>query len=310
MGGYWHMDKNGGNRGVKTGTYNLNNRKLICGVGINDYVGVCIVNGRSRISYSRWLGILQRCYNNYTSKNAKYIGCTISDEWKRYSVFKAWFDEHYCGDLYPDTIWELDKDLLIDGNKVYSSDTVAIIPNTLNNLIHDSSKGYSLSNIDGLYKAVLYHNNGVVTIGSYVTVEEAVYNFKLAKDRLIRKVCREHILAYPESDDTVKVCNVLLERHALDKSTETFRVALDRRGLGKVNRVDLCRLIKRVYFEDGRDLCNEDDITIDCAKITNRKKAMCSINTVLDAIHSLGLDRTKFIRIDSHLYKLAILLNK
>lgn len=77
--------------------------------------------------YMRWIGMLDRCY----SKNIRpcYAGCSVSEEWLTFSNFRKWM-------LTQD--WEgkeLDKDLLISGNKVYSPHTCLFISGRLNTVI-------------------------------------------------------------------------------------------------------------------------------------------------------------------------------
>ena len=97
-------------------------KSLIYGVGVNDL----LLTNKS-ISYRRWFGILQRCYSPTTKQAAKnYEGCTICKEWHKFSNFKKWFDENYVEG------WQIDKDIIENGNKVYSPETCCFVPRTIN----------------------------------------------------------------------------------------------------------------------------------------------------------------------------------
>ena len=122
-------------------------KKLVCGVGINDadYVvnvweTIGYVNGKRKQKliwrcpyYSAWKSMLERCYSSkYQEKQPTYKGCTVSEEWLTFSVFKSWMEEQD---------WEgkqLDKDLLFEGNKVYSSETCVFVSGMVNSFTTDS----------------------------------------------------------------------------------------------------------------------------------------------------------------------------
>lgn len=115
--------------------------KLVCGVGINDSQEViqksimiekpCGKKVQKRVwtcpYYRLWSNVLTRCYNQkHKEKFPTYIGCTVCEEWKYFSKFKAWMETQ---------AWEgsqLDKDLLFKGNKVYSPNTCVFVPRKVN----------------------------------------------------------------------------------------------------------------------------------------------------------------------------------
>lgn len=111
--------------------------KLVHGVGINDadYVVQPTVNGRRTCCpfYRVWRGMLERCYSEkYQARQPTYIGCSVCDEWLTFSNFKSWMEQQD---------WEgkeLDKDLLVEGNKVYSPESCAFVDNMTNNFITDN----------------------------------------------------------------------------------------------------------------------------------------------------------------------------
>ena len=69
------------------------------------------------------------CYDeNELKKEPSYIGCKVCEEWLNFQNFARWiYDNKYeCDDL------ELDKDLLIKGNKIYSPNTCCLLPHEIN----------------------------------------------------------------------------------------------------------------------------------------------------------------------------------
>ena len=110
--------------------------KLVCGVGINDadYTVKPIVFGK-RVAcpfYRAWKDMLMRCYSaKYQAKRPTYIGCQVVPEWHRFMTFRAWMVEQD---------WQgrqLDKDLLIQGNRVYGPRTCAFISQGVNSFTTD-----------------------------------------------------------------------------------------------------------------------------------------------------------------------------
>lgn len=106
----------------------------VYGVG---YIGVGSYGWRDR-SYKFWAGMLQRCYSPlYRKKWPTYTGCAVHEDWHDLQNFSEWFNENYRDG------YQLDKDLLFSGNKVYSKDTCVFVPSNFNNFIisSNSSRG-------------------------------------------------------------------------------------------------------------------------------------------------------------------------
>ena len=115
-------------------------RKLMYGVGINDAdyavtkYETIIVNGKRKQKlvwfcpfYRAWSGMLERCYSiKYQERRPTYVGCSVSEEWKTFSVFKNWMETQDWQDKH------LDKDLLFEGNKVYSQETCVFVAGMVN----------------------------------------------------------------------------------------------------------------------------------------------------------------------------------
>ncbi len=114
---------------------------LVFGVGINDanYV-VKVMETISRIGgkrkrkliwecpfYRKWINMLERCYSiKLHGKHPSYRDCTVCEEWHLFSNFKAWMEKQNWKNKH------LDKDLLFQGNKVYSPETCCFIFGKIN----------------------------------------------------------------------------------------------------------------------------------------------------------------------------------
>lgn len=112
----------------------MSKRALVAGVGINDadYPVTWRADGKKKFCpfYKRWLAMIQRAYNpGSLVRHPTYVGSKVVDEWLTFSVFKRWMEgQAWLGK-------ELDKDLLIPGNKVYGPETCVFVPSSVNNLI-------------------------------------------------------------------------------------------------------------------------------------------------------------------------------
>ena len=109
--------------------------KLVYGIGVNDFEGSTQENGKPIKAYVTWRHMLERCYSaKYQSSRPTYIGCSVCEEWLSFSNFKIWFDENYKEGFH------LDKDILIEGNKVYSPEFCRFVPVYLNLLLIDHGR--------------------------------------------------------------------------------------------------------------------------------------------------------------------------
>ena len=115
----------------------MGRKSLLYGVGVNDAdYAVEARCGAVRYRcpfYVKWSSMIQRCYSKiYKMKTSAYEGCTVCKEWLIFSNFKSWMEEQDWQGK------ELDKDLLVVGNKVYSPETCAFVDLITNIFTTDS----------------------------------------------------------------------------------------------------------------------------------------------------------------------------
>lgn len=113
-------------------------KKLVQEVGINDLNEAVKVDGKLLPFYVTWRNMLCRCYSTkFQLTKPTYVGCTVCDEWKYLSNFKKWYDENYVDGF------ALDKDILFEGNKIYSPEFCRFVPAYLNSLLidHGNARG-------------------------------------------------------------------------------------------------------------------------------------------------------------------------
>ena len=115
-------------------------RKPLYGVGVNDahYATQPMVNGVKLMdpAYSSWATMLKRAYNRkYQVTHPTYSDVTVCREWHSFSTFRAWWLDNHRDGL------NLDKDLLVVGNREYSPWSCLYVPRWLNNFTEDRGAG-------------------------------------------------------------------------------------------------------------------------------------------------------------------------
>ena len=155
-------------------------------LGQGDYL--TSVGGNHTVCYRRWKNLIGRCYSNKFCINTKvYRDIFVCEAWKCFQVFAQWHEENWKE--YMDSLWDLDKDLLVKGNKIYSPETCCFVPHEINTSMMDT-KEYR-----GKYpKGVKKDGNRFAArlngkhLGLFLTPEEAFTVFKVAKEIYIKEV--------------------------------------------------------------------------------------------------------------------------
>jgi len=161
------------------------------GVGILDKKGVY-----STKSYITWNSMLKRCFsqdNNIRSKNHTYDDCKVCKEWYTYSNFEKWFNEHYKEGQ------ELDKDILFEGNKIYSPETCCFVPGEINTIM--ISKQTKKSNLPtgvtevkkGKYQVVVKNHGKPKRLGTYDDIREASEVYRTYKKGYLKETCQKYL---------------------------------------------------------------------------------------------------------------------
>ena len=118
---------------VKSGKIKDRYVPSVYGVGIVGNKYPIKVNGVQTKEYGLWKSMLRRCYSDtFQKKNPTYIDCEVSDKFKSYEYFYEWCHKQVGFGVDG---FEIDKDLLIKGNKVYSESTCVFLPQEINTLL-------------------------------------------------------------------------------------------------------------------------------------------------------------------------------
>ena len=78
-----------------------------------------------------WKNMMRRCYDPEPSHKS-YADVTVCEEWLNFTNFYHWRLEHDY-DLDGEDV-QLDKDILIPGNRVYGPEGCMIVPASVNRL--------------------------------------------------------------------------------------------------------------------------------------------------------------------------------
>lgn len=191
--GVFEQTPNSHLQGKKCPRCALNESKsLVCGIGINDYDEPIKINGVHIDSYNYWRHILKRCYSESSlRRNASYRDCSISDDWIYFTNFKEWFDNPENGFMLGH---EIDKDLLVHGNRIYSETTCCFLPPEINRVLNRQKNKRGNYKIGVFYrkdmnKFVAQIQSGIHEhrqIGIYETEQEAFLAYKIEKERYLR----------------------------------------------------------------------------------------------------------------------------
>lgn len=170
----------------------------ICGVG---YIGVgkfsAYIKGHvASQEYLIWHGMMRRCYDDeFLKNNLTYLGCSVCESWHNFQNFSEW----YVGQKGYSDGWQLDKDLTVLGNKVYSPETCSLIPREVNNLLVNSKAkrgefplGVYWDKKKRKFIARISRGNGVEHIGCYTQPEVAFAAYKVIKESYIKEVANKH----------------------------------------------------------------------------------------------------------------------
>ena len=183
--------------------------KLVQGFGINDADYTTSV-GKSGGPikrcpyYARWVSMISRCFSEaIQEKQPTYYDKTICEDWRYFSKFKEWMSIQIWQGL------DLDKDILVIGNKEYGPGTCAFVPPYINTLLgfkrtafetyplgvcYEKKTKHMVNERTNPYRAVVNKDGKQKKIGLYSTPMEAHRAWQLAKAEEIERQILRYML--------------------------------------------------------------------------------------------------------------------
>jgi len=160
------------------------------------YAGADRGRGAKRVStreYRTWFDMLSRAYNKkYSERHPTYADVTVDSRFHDFQEFCLW-GEKQVG--FSKDKFELDKDILVKGNKVYSPEVCVFVPQEVNKLFtkRDAKRGEYPIGVyfdaqAGKFKAQIQIDSVVTTLGRYDEFYDAFLAYKSAKEANIRRL--------------------------------------------------------------------------------------------------------------------------
>ena len=170
----------------------------VYGVG---FVGIGEYGYKDRKLYKLWNGMLERAYSSKLhKKHQTYESVEVCKSWHNFQNFAEWcvtqefFGRKDCYGRY----YNLDKDILVKGNKIYSPETCSFIPQEINTLLINGGKnrgdfpiGVHLVSSNHKFKAQLSCLGKRLGLGTFSTKDEAFQAYKKAKESYIKEVANK-----------------------------------------------------------------------------------------------------------------------
>lgn len=150
--------------------------------------------------YTMWYSMKRRCDPNgyFQKRQPCYRGCVLHPDFERFSTFIDWCQNQIGFDQWP--AFELDKDILSNGRKMYGPDTCAFIPKSINKLLGinqinqgDFPTGVSYCNRTNRYMAAIRIDTKKKFLGRFDTPEAAHTAYKAAKEAEVRRQALNHV---------------------------------------------------------------------------------------------------------------------
>ena len=168
----------------------------------NGYMGVGKYTSKNcGKAYRIWVGILERtCSDSVHPKHVTYKDVSVYNEWLNFQVFAEWCSNQQFFNKKDDEgrPYQLDKDILVKGNKEYSPETCCFVPQEVNKLLLNGGKSRGKHPVGVCYlkqkrkfKAAVKYYGKPKHLGLYSTPEEAFEAYKVNKELHIKELANK-----------------------------------------------------------------------------------------------------------------------
>lgn len=163
------------------------------------YIGVGRFNRADKKEYRLWEGMLFRCYNKKSrTKNPSYENVEVCEDWLNFQNFAEWChnQDFFTGKDIEGRSYQLDKDILVKGNKIYSPENCCFVPQEVNAFLTSRKScrgkypvGVQFEKETGRFRALMSGGTGKTKhLGRFSTPEEAFLKYKFVKEGLFKEL--------------------------------------------------------------------------------------------------------------------------
>lgn len=148
-------------------------------------------DGKITKEYNLWSGMMTRCYNpKYHQNKPTYVGVEVCDSWLHMDNFADWC-QHQIG--YKSEGFQLDKDILVKGNKLYCPELCVFVPTEINSQLTKANSrrgdypiGVSWHKGHEKFMACLRVDKKTKHLGYFTDVTKAFEAYKVAKENYLK----------------------------------------------------------------------------------------------------------------------------
>lgn len=154
-------------------------------VGIGKYTAK-----NNKNAHEKWDNMLERCYYVKSQHRLSYKDVKVCEDWHNFQNFAKWYEDNWKSHMEG---WELDKDILFKGNKIYSPETCWFVPAVINSTMvirvkKENGLPLGVRTSGKKYESSITVNGVGKYLGAFDTIEEAFQAYKIAKEVRIREL--------------------------------------------------------------------------------------------------------------------------
>lgn len=165
---------------------------IAAGIGFIGYGNeIAYFNGKDSKAYIKWSAMINRCYG--VNISATYEDCSVCENWHNFQNFSKWFNANYIDSF------ELDKDILIRGNRVYCPEACCFVPREINCLLTRRQNrrgnypiGVSLHKEGKFVSQISLGKGKGKNLGLFLTPELAFLKYKETKECFIKAMAEKY----------------------------------------------------------------------------------------------------------------------
>lgn len=145
-------------------------------------------SGNQKKAYKTWAHMLQRCYLDMVDYR-NYHDKSVQEVWHNFQNFTNWCLEQHGFDKEG---WQLDKDILVQGNKEYGPDTCCFVPARINSLVIKSDSNGKKADKRGWIYFTLRDAEGNRVYNKFKDREEGRAWYKREREKIIKDVADQY----------------------------------------------------------------------------------------------------------------------